>query len=111
MTKWHLEKTQSGVTLSRSLPARFDVMAQTDLPMAEGVRMAHQIRQDVWRALRNVRGFSPVVEITRKEGGLHIKAGGRAPKPIARNTVERIVSVLENPQNRARWLRCAGGQK
>ena len=100
-------KSEGQVTLSRQLPARFDVSAETGLGAVNAPRLAHQIRQDMWRALQNVRGFSPVVQITQGEGELHIRAGGRVMGPVSQKLVQTITDVLESPQNRARWMRCA----
>lgn len=104
---WHTLRTDDALTLSRQLPARFDVVAETVLPMADPARLAHQIRQDIWRALQKVRGFSPVVEVAPADSQLVIRAGGqlcgRAPKGLS----AQISEVLEDPLNRARWLRFA----
>jgi hypothetical protein len=104
---WHIQKDEGQVTLSRQLPARFDVAAVTHLPHGNAVRLANQIRQDLWRALRNVRGFSPVVQIIEGDAQLDVRAGGRVLGNTNVAMIERIEAVLDNPQNRARWLRCA----
>ncbi|MFT6022857.1 MAG: hypothetical protein ACI9PY_000968 [Ascidiaceihabitans sp.] len=108
---WHIQKDQGQVTLSRQLPARFDVQAATTLPHANMVRLVSQIRQDLWRALQNLRGFSPVVQITKGPDDLTVQAGGRMLGPISAKTIEQIEAVLENPKNRARWLRCSQDRK
>ncbi len=95
------------MTLCRQSPPRFDVAAATELPMADPLRLAHQIRQDVWRALQNVRGFSPVVRIERAAEGTKVTAGGRVSGSVAPVLVERIAEVLASPANRRRWLRHA----
>lgn len=104
---WHILRDAGGLTLARALPPRFDVQAGTDLPAADPVRLAHQIRQDVWRALQNVRGFSPVVLVEAQAGRMKITAGGRVEGRVPANAVGRIAEVLERPGNRARWLRHA----
>lgn len=104
---WHIQKEQGQVTLSRQLPARFDVSAVTVLPNAHPVRLASQIRQDLWRTLQNVRGFSPVIQITKVDMGLEVKAGGRILSAVSPKLAERITQVLEDPDNRTRWVRCA----
>lgn len=108
---WHIVRDQDRVTVARHLPVRFDLSASTVLDGGNAFRLASQIRQDLWRALQNLRGFSPAVEVVAKADGMHVRAGGRLPKPVALNTIERIAAVLENPKNRARWVRCAGGLK
>lgn len=95
------------MTLCRQSPPRFDVAVATDLPMVDPLRLAHQIRQDIWRALQNVRGFSPVVRVARGSEGLTVTAGGRVPGPVSAVLAERIDAVLANPANRGRWLRHA----
>lgn len=82
---------------------RWDIEATTTLPDAPPLRIAHQIRQDIWRACRNVRGFAPVVEITQTDGQLHIRAGGQTPHPSAHAT-DLCRNVLNCAKNRNRWL-------
>ena len=101
-------KDEGQVTVSRQLPARFDVSASTQLPGGSAVRIAMQVRQDMWRALQDLRGFSPVVQVTPIKGELNIKAGGRVLGNVTSSLEVKIQSVLENPKNRARWLNCAG---
>lgn len=110
--RWHIQRTPGQVVLSRQLPARFDIAADSFLPCAQSdalslTRLAHQIRQDLWRALQSLRGFSPVVQITEQGQGLQIRAGGRAPAPRAATLPDRILEVLEDPARQARWLRHA----
>lgn len=126
--RWHVLRCETGqtLTLARQVPVRFDVRAETLLPAGSALRLAHQIRQDVWRALRMVRGFSPAVHLRAQAGGWHVTAGGRLSAlgsgsesgpgtglvsgpaaglvHVART---RIEDVLEDPARRARWIRCA----
>lgn len=74
---WHVLRDGPRLTLARKLPARFDVEAATNLPAAGRLRLAWQVRQDIWRALQRQRGFSPVIEVTSGPGGLFVRAGGR----------------------------------
>lgn len=109
--RWHIHHDGATLILSRQRPARFDVSATTRLPDAGRVRVAHQVRQDMWRALQSLRGFSPCVAVTRDEDGLQVRAGGRVAGICAAPRVEQqIAAVLEDPQNRARWVRHAGGR-
>ena len=108
---WHITKDEGQVTVSRQLPARFDVSANTQLAGGSAVRIAMQVRQDMWRALQGLRGFSPVVQVTLVDGALNIEAGGRVMGNVASTLEADIQTVLENPKNRARWLKCAGYQK
>lgn len=93
------------LTLARRTPARWDVAVQTVLTgCADSNRaaIAHQIRQDLWRALARVRGFSPIVEVTRSGDDMHVRAGGRLDVP-APDLTAQIARVLEHPAARARW--------
>ncbi|AHD00359.1 hypothetical protein [Leisingera methylohalidivorans] len=108
---WHITRKDGGLTLSRRLPARFDVAAETLLPQADPQRLAHQIRQDLWRRLQRLRGFSPVVEITPEGQGLRVRAGGQVLGRVPSNAAGLIADVLENPANRTRWLRHAAPRR
>ncbi len=105
---WHIlrENGDMGrvVTLSRELPARFDVAAETELPAGNPVRFAHQIRQDMWRMLQSMRGYSPVVRLTERGQGWHVLAGGRVQGNVPPGTAERISDLLENQSKRGRWV-------
>ncbi|OED50295.1 hypothetical protein AB838_02835 [Rhodobacteraceae bacterium (ex Bugula neritina AB1)] len=106
-SRWHITRTDSTLTLSRRLPARFDVAAQTVLPGGNPLRLAHQIRQDLWRKLQNLRGFAPAVEITAERQGVRVRAGGQVAGRVPANAAGLIADVLEDPANRARWARHA----
>ncbi|WP_276716672.1 hypothetical protein [Pseudooceanicola nitratireducens] len=105
---WHMARDADTLTLARHLPARFDVVARADLSGDAGLslgRLAYQVRQDVWRGLQRVRGFSPVVRVTRAAHGVTIEAGGRLAAPRAAGGAEAALSdILTNPANRARWM-------
>ena len=106
-TRWHILRDPGGLTLARALPPRFDVRAETLLPMAEPLRLAQQIRQDMWRALRRMRGFSPVVRVEPQADGMKVTAGGRVEGAVPPGTIARISGVLEHPAYRDRWVRFA----
>lgn len=113
---WHIQTDDQTVTVARRVPARFDVVAKARLPLhsarASKLRVAQQVRQDLWRALQNQRGFSPVVEVREAGDGLEIRAGGQCDRPLARQTLEhRIADVLNDSAKRARWLRFAARRK
>ena len=106
--RWHIRNDGDTLTLARRNRARLDVAARTDLPDAGRLRIAHQVRQDMWRALQHLRGFSPVVRVRREAGRLLVTAGGEISGPVARAHSEEIIrDVLECPGRRARWLRYA----
>lgn len=106
---WHTQKDGACVTVSRQLPARFDVSASARFPVVARTRLAHQIRQDMWRALQNLRGFSPVVRVEQGENELTVTAGGRLGHPIAAHVAQTIDGLLNDATLRARWIKCAGG--
>lgn len=107
---WHIIRTDQQLTLCRHLPPRFDVVAQTTLPLARKGRLAQQIRQDLWRALQDLRGFSPVVEITEQAGELCIRAGGRVnSRSFPKQKLEaQIAALLDSCGHRQRWVNNAG---
>ncbi|MFP7673392.1 DUF6497 family protein [Marivita sp. S0852] len=109
---WHMLRDADGLVLARHLPARFDVSAVADFPICDAGRLARQVRQDLWRALQNVRGFSPVVRVDRLADGLRVTAGGRVPASSQSASVRaRLEDVLNNPKARSRWLKWAGAGK
>jgi hypothetical protein len=104
--RWYITHDGDALTLARRLPVRFDLSVSTKLPEGSRFRVAQQVRQDVWRALQNLRGFAPVVRVERCEGGLEVTAGGQVDGPFSKAHAEaKIADVLENPANRARWVR------
>lgn len=109
--QWHSLRDDGGLTLTRSLPARFDFSAKTVISGGANLRkgrIATQVRQDMWRALQSLRGFAPVVHVCIQGDDLEITAGGavagRFPKL---QTEARVLDVLECPERRARWMRTA----
>lgn len=102
--RWHVERGQDVLTLSRGRPARFDLSVDAVLASGDPLRLAHQIRQDVWRALRDLRGFAPAVRVTRRDGAMHVTAGGAVAGRFPRHHAEAAIrAVLDCPANRARW--------
>jgi hypothetical protein len=107
---WHILREGAAVTVSRRVPVVWDVAAETRLPDAGRLRVAHQVRQDLWRALRRQRGFAPAVRVARDGAGLSVRAGGRVAAPHDRARLEaEIARVLSAPAHRARWRAAAGG--
>jgi hypothetical protein len=107
--RWHILREDASLTLARHLPARFDIGVVAEFPKMGKLRLAQQVRQDMWRALRDVRGFSPVVHVEEQDHGLRLRAGGRVEGPAPRAGLEtRIAGVLSCPRNRARWAAFAG---
>ena len=102
--RWHITVEGALLTLSRSGRVRLDVSAATRLPDGARARIAHQIRQDIWRAVQDQRGFSPVIQITRRDGGLDVEAGGQCLNQPTPRLKERIEAVLCDPAKRSRWI-------
>lgn len=107
--RWHILRDGASLILARQLPARFDIGVVAEFPAMGKLRLAQQVRQDMWRALRDVRGFSPVVHVEEQDHGLRLRAGGRVEGPAPRAGLETIIAgVLACPRNRARWAAFAG---
>ncbi len=107
--RWHILRDGNVLTLARRVPVRFDLRACTHLPEGSRLRVAQQIRQDLWRALRTLRGFAPVVRVERVADGLNVTAGGQVSGMFSRAVVEaQVAEILNDPANRARWSRWAG---
>ena len=104
---WHIVTEGDCVTLCRHMPPRFDVCASTQLSAARPVRLAHQIRQDMWRALQRVRGFSPVVRLEPTDTGWRVTAGGRVAGRVNPTMERAIAAVLNDPTKRTRWVQSA----
>ena len=83
---------------------RFDVSAETVLPVPPSRALADFIRRDLWRNLRLQRGFRPAVRLTRVAAGTRVEAGGAVlcPKSAALN--DRVAALLENPARRNLWI-------
>ncbi|RII37953.1 hypothetical protein DL237_14875 [Pseudooceanicola sediminis] len=108
---WHRLREAEAVTVTRRLPVQFDLEARTEVATTGPVsltRVAHQVRQDMWRGLQGVRGFSPAVRVELRTGGVCIIAGGRidgaAPTEA---TLHRLQRLLESRAHQGRWLRHA----
>jgi hypothetical protein len=58
----------------------------------------------MWRALRHLRGFAPVVRVWHVPGGLQVRAGGAVAGRFAREEAEaRIAALFDDPARVARW--------
>lgn len=103
---WHIARDGDGLLLYRGA-RRWDVAASTVLPRLRPLRLAHQIRQDLWRLLRDLRGFQPMVEVRSEGAACHVTAGGAIDGAIPPNATGRIAGLLDDPDRRARWSRYA----
>ncbi|MBE0454508.1 hypothetical protein [Roseovarius autotrophicus] len=103
--RWHVIEEDGALTLARRLPVRFDLAAETVLAGAVGRRrLAHLVRQDLWRMLRHLRGFAPAVRVRRVGHGVHVVAGGAVPGRVPPLAATRIADMLADPGLRARWM-------
>ena len=103
--RWHILRDSHGVTVTRRLPVRFDLSAQVVLPNAYRLYLAQQIRQDLWRRLQNLCGFTPVVRIENHVSGVLVTAGGQIDGMVNRNWYEAEIQYLLMDQGlQARWL-------
>ncbi len=100
---WIIEQTEETVLVTRRKPVIWDVEASAEFPACHPLRLAHQIRQDMWRTLRKLKGFCPAVEVTLGQT-FQVRAGGRVARHIPPRTAEKIEALLRNPLHRARWL-------
>lgn len=101
---WHILREGDALTVTRALPVRLDVSAETVLPRGSRLRLAQQVRQDLWRRLQGTRGFQPVVRVACTEECCHVLAGGRVDGRFSKRHAERaIAEMLSDPQLRARW--------
>ncbi|MEL7093096.1 MAG: hypothetical protein AAFN94_15290 [Pseudomonadota bacterium] len=105
--RWHILRDGARVTLARQVPVRFDFAVTATLGPGDPNKLAHQIRQDLWRALQRVRGFSPVVALEPVAEGWTVTAGGRVAGRASPRDIARAQAVLDNRANRARWARFA----
>ncbi|ARE39894.1 hypothetical protein RGUI_1753 [Rhodovulum sp. P5] len=102
---WHIVAEDGALTLARQMPVRFDLCVQAVFPPARKLRLAHQIRQDMWRLLQTLRGFSPVVRVEEDGANLRVTAGGRAARPFPKAEAEaQLNALLSDAGHRARWL-------
>ncbi|MBW6416676.1 hypothetical protein [Celeribacter sp. PS-C1] len=110
-SRWHMYEVDGALTVARRIPAHFDLAASTVIEggaVLRKSRVAHQVRQDMWRALQSLRGLAPVVRVVAQGEDLEITAGGMIAGRFPKQESEaRIQAVLDDPQNRARWARFA----
>ena len=102
--RWHEIEEEGALTLTRRMPVRFDLAVEGWLPEASRRRVAHRLRQDMWRELQDLRGFAPAVKVWRVAGGLRVCAGGAVAARFARAAAEaRIAALFQDPARVARW--------
>ena len=101
-------QTDAGILHARAgLADRWDIAVSRDLPSTSAIsrsRYAAQVRQDIWRALQDIRGFVPRVLVQTGPESIQITGGGT--QVTGRTTpgmAARIAHILDNPDNRRRW--------
>ncbi len=104
---WFVRWDETSFALTRRLPVRWDVAAVTRLPDLGRRRLAHAVRQDLWRAFQRVRGFAPVVEVTRDAHGVRLCAGGAVLGRVPGGMAAKLSDFLADPRFRAAWTRAA----
>ncbi len=108
MKGWVQTRRDNSLTLHRPGRARLDVQVPATLAgQHRQTRLAHAIRQDLWRALQTTRGFSPIVQLDPQENETKIIAGGQIDGRSTPALAQAIKAVLENPKNRHRWQQWA----
>ncbi|MEJ6394037.1 hypothetical protein V8J82_12265 [Gymnodinialimonas sp. 2305UL16-5] len=107
--RWHMAVEGDTLVVARRVPVRFDLAVETrfDDPSLRRGRLAHQVRQDMWRRLQRLRGFQPAVAVTREADGLRLVAGGAVDGRIPANARKAVSALLEDAELRERWQRCA----
>ncbi|MEL6424025.1 MAG: hypothetical protein AAGK98_09880 [Pseudomonadota bacterium] len=110
--RWHTVREGDTLTLGRRAGMRFDVVAEAEWMLAAAparadafrLRLAHQVRQDVWRALQRVRGLTPVVSVSTEVLRVHVRAGAdlSGGRPTAR-LGETLGALLADSARIARW--------
>ncbi|MEM8824809.1 MAG: hypothetical protein AAGF30_14480 [Pseudomonadota bacterium] len=108
---WFESREGETYAIARRVPVRWDLRVETRLPEMGRRRLAHAVRQDMWRMLRNVRGFQPAVEVTRVADGLRLVAGGAVAGAVPPDAAGRIAWMLDDRGHRAAWARSAGHRK
>ncbi|MEO1689158.1 MAG: hypothetical protein AAFU61_14780, partial [Pseudomonadota bacterium] len=132
-TRWEEREGPGALTLRRAGPEgaaqAFAEAAWPIAPPAEGAaarwrrRLARQVRQDLWRVLRRVRGFAPEVRVetcdaadapaagatgtpaqAQAQALVRVRAGGRLVRSGAERQVrEAAAALLADPALRRRW--------
>lgn len=109
MTKragWDIQRTGSCVQVARKGRTRLDFSAATFLQTHGRLRVAQEVRQDLWRCLQGQRGFTPIVRTEQESNGMLVTAGGMVDG-IAnlQSLTQRVANLLADPTKRARWGR------
>jgi hypothetical protein len=97
------------------VPDRWDVSIDRRWAVPGAIsrrRYASQVRQDLWRAARGLRGFVPRVLVGSDGEDILITGGGvLVTGHMPPGLPERLAAILDNPNNRRRWGRHASARK
>lgn len=107
---WHHWRDEDGAWVeARHWNLRWDLAVSTRLPKLRDRRLARAVRQELWRELRDIRGFRPAVKVTPEVDGVTVTAGGQIDGafPTAK-TEARVAELLNDPSRRARWISWSG---
>lgn len=100
---WIIEQSETRVLVTRRKPLRWDIRAEAVFPACHPLRLAHQIRQDMWRELQRIKGFCPAVEVALG-AEFHVTAGGRVARHVHPQANRWIEDLLNSELHRRRWL-------
>lgn len=101
---WHILSDGDALVLARRVPVRMDFAASVDFPACNRLLLAQQIRQDLWRRLQRLKGFSPIVRISRDGDRLHVTAGGQVDGAFPAGLSDQVAEILSTPALRQRWI-------
>lgn len=107
---WHRWRDEDGAWIeARHWNVRWDLAVQTTLPRLRDTRLARAVRQELWRELRDLRGFRPAVKVALGKTGVTVTAGGQVDAAFPKACTEaRVAALLEDPSRRARWTTWSG---
>lgn len=104
---WHVCDDGATYLIARRLPLDWTLSVRTRLPDLGRRRLAHAVRQDLWRMLQRLRGFAPAVSVTRDGQGVELRAGGAVQGSVPQGAQREIAALLEDASTRAAWVRAA----
>ena len=84
---WVMQKASGMFLICRCVLLRFDLCVETFSPFLGMVLLTRKLRQGIWRAPQNLRGFLPAFEINKRTDHLSLWAGGQL------NYLVRLVSA------------------
>lgn len=101
-----MQKISGLFLICHCIPVRFDLSGEMHFLFLRSRLLASQIQQDMWKAVQDLRGFLPVIEIKKGTDDLSVLAGGQLNYPLHLGLVEvRLRQPFHDPQMRTRWLK------